>query len=95
MSESDMKINAKVRKILVENHLDLSLLSVSTTSGTVTIRGEVKKLFSGGASPRKVAGKLGLLESAIMRVGGVKRIHFRVEDWQKTRGKWEHTGDEQ
>ena len=94
MSEKDMKVNAKVRKILVENNLDLSSLSVSTTSGTVTIRGEVKKLFSRDANPRKVAGILMLLETAILRISGVKRVHFNMQNWKKTRGKWEHTGSE-
>ena len=88
MSEEDLKINSKVRKILVENNLDLSLLSVSTASGSVTIRGELKKLWAREISARKTARLLVLVETAILQTKGVKRVTFFIENWQKSKGKW-------
>lgn len=88
MSEEDLKINAKARKILVEHNLDLSLLGVSTTSGTVTVRGEVRKLSGRELSDLDIAKLLGVLESVMLRTKGVKRVTFAIRGWKKAKGKW-------
>ena len=88
MSESDMKINSKVRKTLVENNLDLSSLSVSTSSGAVTIRGEMRKLSGREMTDRDVARLLGVLETSLLRSKGVKRVTFDLRSWHKKKGKW-------
>ena len=95
MSEKDLRINAKVRRILVENNLDLSVLTVSTASGAVTIRGEVKKLFSREIGDNKFIMLLILLETSIMKVSGVKRVLFYVDNWKRVRGKWIKIKEEQ
>jgi hypothetical protein len=88
MSEDDLKTNAKVRKILVENNLDLSLLGVSTSSGAVTIRGELKKLSRREMSDHDVSRLLGVLESVMLRTKGVRRVTFAIKSWKKAKGKW-------
>ncbi len=88
MSEEDLKINSRVRKILVENNLDLSLLGVSTTSGSVTIRGALKKLTGTWMNDREITRMLLLLETVILRSKGVKRVAFTIEHWKKSKGKW-------
>lgn len=88
MSEADLKVNAKVRKILVENNLDLSCLGISTASGAVSIRGEVKKVPERNISDRDAAKLLILLEGVILRTKGVKRVSFNIAKWEKSKGKW-------
>jgi len=91
MSEADLKVNSKVRKILTENCLDLSLLRVSTTSGSVRIQGKLKKLSASTLSAREAVMLLGVLETVILRTTGVKRVTFSVDGWEKSKGKWKET----
>lgn len=88
MSEEDLKINSKMRKIFVENNLDLSLLGVSTSSGAVTVKGEVRKLSGREMNDHDLAKLLGVLESVMLRTKGVRRVTFAVKGWKKAKGKW-------
>jgi formylmethanofuran dehydrogenase subunit C len=88
MSEDDLKINSRVRKILVENNLDLSSLGVSTASGSVMIRGELKKMTGHEMNDREVTRALIVLETVILRSKGVKRVLFTIPHWKKSKGKW-------
>jgi len=88
MSEEDLKINARVRKIFVENNLDPSLLTISTASGSVLVRGEFQRLTSRELNDRDAVRLLSLLETIILRTKGVKRVVFSVQHWKKSKGKW-------
>lgn len=88
MSEEDLKINAKIRKMLVENNYDVSLLNISSTSGAVAIRGELRKLTGRALSDHDIVRQLGVLEMNILRTKGVKRVSFHVKGWAKSKGKW-------
>ena len=88
MSEADLKVNSKVRKILVESNLDLSLLNVSTTSGSVRVQGKLRKLSTRRMTVQESAKLLAVLEIAILRMKSVRRVTFLIEDWKKTKGKW-------
>ncbi len=88
MSESDLKINSKVRKILVENNLDTASLHVSTSSGVVSIRGEITKFPARKMSERDIAKCLVILETTALRTKGVKRVSFSLRNWEKKKGKW-------
>jgi len=95
MSEMDLKINAKVRKILTEYNIDVSELRISSTSGGVSIRGELKKLM-GSEFKESEAGKLiVVLESVILRTKNVKRVLFEVKGWTKRKGKWQQEEQEE
>lgn len=88
MSEVDLKINSKTRKILVENGLDTGVLTVSTTSGAVAIRGELRKLGGRELTERDTARLLTILESNILRSKGVRKVSFSIKHWMKKKGKW-------
>ena len=88
MSEADLKVNSKVRRILIENNLDLSLLNVSTSSGAVRIQGQVRKLSTREMSVQEGTKLLAVLEAVILQIKGVKRITFSIEGWEKSKGKW-------
>ena len=88
MSEDDLKINAKVRRALVEANLDTSALQISTTSGAVSIRGEFRKLTGRKMNDNATLKLLGTLEVTIVRTKGVKRVAFHLDNWKKKKGRW-------
>ena len=88
MSEADLKINSKVRKVLVEANLDNSGVNVSTTSGVVLIRGEFQKFPGIKMRDRDIARMLTVIELNILRIKGVKRVTFSLDKWSKKKGKW-------
>ena len=90
MSETDLKINSKVRKILIESNLDISLLSVSSASGAVRIQGKLRKLSTRQLSVQEVAKLLSVLEGIILQTKDVKRVTFSIEEWNKSKGTWRH-----
>jgi hypothetical protein len=89
MSEIDLKINSKVRRILTEYYIDLSLVSISAASGAVTIRGELRKTTGHEVREHEIPRFLSMLESVILKTKNVKRVSFVVKGWQKSKGKWE------
>lgn len=95
MSEMDLKINAKVRKILTEYNIDVSELRISSTSGGVSIRGELKKLMGSEFKDSDVAKLIPVLESVILRTKNVKRVLFEVKGWTKRKGKWQQQEEEE
>ena len=88
MSEKDLKINARVRRILVEHDLDLSVLHISTTSGSVLVKGRLRKLSLRRMSDTIVARTLVMVETSILRTKGVRRVSVSIKDWKKKRGRW-------
>jgi len=88
VSESDLKINSRVRRMLVERHLDTSELSISTTSGVVAVRGTFRKMSGREMNERDVVRMLAVLEINILRTKGVKRVSFTLKGWGKKKGKW-------
>jgi len=93
MSEQDLKINSRIRKIVVEKNLNLSFLETSSRSGVVNIRGQVKKLSGATLSDGQIAKLLLQLETTIMHVKDVKRVSFSIHGWEKRRGKWKKEGE--
>lgn len=94
MSETDLKINSKVRKILTEYYIDLTHLTVSTASGSVTISGEIRKVTGHGIKESEIPKFLSVIESVVLRTKNVKRVTFAIRGWKKAKGKWEKTDDE-
>ena len=92
MSEQDMKINSRVRKIFVEKNLNLAFVDVSTRSGVVNIRGELKKMTGSEMTDSQVAKLIFQLEGTISHVKDVKRVLFSLHGWEKSRGKWKKQG---
>jgi hypothetical protein len=77
-----------VRKVLVEANLDTTALHISTTSGSVSIRGEFRKLTGHKMNDNAIAKLLVALEVNILRTKGVKRVAFKLERWNKRKGRW-------
>lgn len=88
MSEQDMKINSRVRKIFVEKNLNLSFVNVSTRSGVVSISGEIRKLTGSEMTDGQISKLILQLETTILYVKEVKRVTFSIQGWEKSRGKW-------
>jgi len=88
MSEKDLKINAGVRRILVEHDLDLTVLSISPASGSVKIVGRLGNFSLRSLSDSIVVRTLVMLEASIMRIKGVKRVSFSIRNWERKKGKW-------
>ena len=88
MSESDLKTNSKARKTLVEANLDVSALHISTTSGAVSIRGELRKFSGAKMNDNAMAKMLSATEVNLLRTKGVKRVTFSIDNWKKKKGKW-------
>jgi len=88
MGEEDLKVNSKVRKILVEAGLDTSVVALRTTSGAVTIHGELRKFSGQKLNDSRITKLLTILETAILNSKGVKRVTFSIEMWRKRKGKW-------
>jgi hypothetical protein len=88
MSEADLKVNSKVRRILTEHNLDLSLLSISSTSGIVAIKGQLRKLTAQELDGHDIVRLLIVLETVITRTKDVKRVNFSIKGWKKSKGKW-------
>lgn len=88
MSEDDLKVNSKVRRILTEHNLDVSALTISSVSGAVTIKGELRKLTAQELNDHDIVRLLTVLETVILRTKDVKRVTFSVRGWKKTKGRW-------
>jgi len=88
MSEKDLKINARVRRILVEHDLDLSVLYTSTTSGSVLVKGRLRKLSLRRMSDAIVVRTLVMVELSILRLRDVRRVSLSITDWKKGKGRW-------
>lgn len=88
MSEADLKTNSKVRKILVEANLDTTVLHITTTSGAVSIRGELRKFSGRKMNDNTAARLLAAVEMNILRSKGVKRVTFKLAEWKRKKGKW-------
>ncbi len=88
MSENDLKANARVRKVLTEYNVDLSHVKVSTTSGSVRVSGELRKLAGHEMRESEIPRFLLVLESVIVKIKNVKRVSFDVKGWKKEKGKW-------
>lgn len=88
VSEMDLKINSKVRKILTEYNVDVSLLRISSASGGVSVRGELRKLTGHEIKENEIGKFISVLETVILRTKNVKRVGFDVKGWTKHKGKW-------
>ncbi len=94
MSEEDLKINSKVRRLFVEHNFDVSQLSISSTSGLVNVRGELVKVGLRPLKDHEFIKYLSVLETAALRTKGVKRVIFHLKGWKKIKGKWKKADGE-
>ena len=92
MSVSDFKVNSDVRRILNKNWISLKLLRFSCTGGIVYFRGSIELMYnapSGGEGWQGISSEqIGNLERAIKKIPNVKRVNFKLDNWEKTSNGW-------
>ena len=69
------QINSAVRSVLAKHWVDMNVLRISSTRGTVRIEGDMRLLP--GHHPRQPgAAKMERIQSEIRRIPGVRRVRF-------------------
>ncbi len=86
MSQADLDINRNVRKILVKHFIDLGCLSLRSSNGRVTIRGELMRIF--GVAEKLSPPIVETIFGDIKRISGVKHIDIELENWTNEGGRW-------
>ena len=91
MSLDSWKINTKVKIILARNWVDTQQILITTVKDTVFIKGKLD--FTGAKvdpeSAISVATQLKKVEREIEGIKEVKHVTWKLEKWQKAKGKWE------
>jgi hypothetical protein len=89
VTESNHTINAGVRRVLTRHWVDLEKTNFHSFRGVVRISGELQSINSKSITPLD-SGRMQVLESEMMRLNGVTRIHFDLKNWRKSMaGQWE------
>ncbi|MCK5534973.1 hypothetical protein KAI68_07645 [bacterium] len=89
--KDDWKINTAVKRELVKRWIDPGKLRISTVKGVVNLKGVLT--FTGKGQDDAgvltvVMGILKNLELAILAIPQVRSVHFKMEGWKKTGGRW-------
>jgi hypothetical protein len=84
---SSLQIIARVRGVFARHWMDLGLITIVFSNGTVRLQGRAQKLQQAGEPVDE--GLLNIIDQEIKRVKGVKRVHFNFENWVKTSSGWE------
>jgi len=86
---SDTQIRASLRSVLTESGVDANRTAFTCTGGIVRMLG--KLLGIGDQNLR--SGQVDDLEQTIRRTRGVQRVHFNLDDWERTpTGEWKKAG---
>ena len=92
MSVSDFKVNADVRRILNKRWISMKQLRFSCTGGIVYLRGTLELMYNaptGGTGWHGISGEqIGNLERAIKKIPNVKRVNFKLNNWEKKSDGW-------
>jgi hypothetical protein len=89
----DYTIQTQVRALLVRNWMDTRRIDYNVIGGVVHMRGTMAVLYEHperdqndehGISARLLVN----LERDMMRVDGVKAVHYDLSNWIKTGGMW-------
>ncbi len=92
MSVSDFKVNADVRRILNKHWISLKQIRFSCTGGIVYLRGSLELMYNAQTGEKGWQGMTGeqirILERAIKKIPNVKRVNFKLNNWEKTSDGW-------
>ena len=104
MSVEDFRINAFVRQVLSRFWVDLQMLRYGVIGRVVYLQGRFEKVRPPEPSgsgifrpPRRewITENTALLETVekeIRREAAVSEVVFRLDNFRKVEGKWQHTG---
>ena len=84
---SGLQTVAKVRGVFARHWLDLGLIIIMFSQGTIRLQGKLQKLQRAGEPVDEAL--LSVLEQEIKRVPDVKRVNFGFDNWVKTSVGWE------
>lgn len=86
MSQIDLEINRRVRKVLVRHWIDLGRIGIHSANGSLTLRGTITCLA--GVSQELDASGLENIFREINRIENVKRVSTQFENWVEMDGTW-------
>jgi hypothetical protein len=84
---SSLQIVARVRGVFARHWMDLGLITIMFSRGTVRLQGRLEKLQHAGEPVDEML--LSVMEQEIKRVKNVKRVVFNFENWVRTSAGWE------
>ncbi|MFC1672118.1 hypothetical protein ACFL01_03170 [Planctomycetota bacterium] len=88
---STLQIIARVRGVFARHWIDLGLIIVVFSRGTIRLQGRLQKLQEAGDPVDE--GLLNVMDQEIRRVPNVKRVNFNFENWVKTSAGWQRLTD--
>lgn len=89
----DVKLNSKVRKIVIANWLDVSQIRTRVTRGVVHFAGHVKRLGEDPKEPESNEPYLEKLDEEVRRLPGFRGANFTFDNWRREpTGCWSYTG---
>ena len=92
MSQIDLEINREIRKVLVRHWIDLGQLSIRSTSGKASIRGEIHRIE--GFNEELTSTIVDRMFAEIRRIPAISRINIDIQNWNNKGGMWRPIHDE-
>jgi hypothetical protein len=89
----DVKLNAKVRKLVIGNWLDISQIRTRVTRGVIHFQGQIRRPGEDPRNPESNEPFLSKLDEEIRRLPGFRGAHFDFDNWRREpTGHWRFTG---
>ena len=84
---SQLQINSGVRSVLARHMVDPRGVEVGVSRSVVRLRGQIYHLGLGPYHPMSPE-TLQTMEGEILRIKGVTRVFFELDNWSRSSGKW-------
>jgi hypothetical protein len=89
----DVKLNAKARKLVIANRLDIARIRVRVTRGVIHFQGRVHRLGEDPRAPESNEPFLEKLDEQVRQLQGFRGVHFAFDNWRREpTGTWRFTG---
>jgi hypothetical protein len=82
-----LQINSGVRSVLARHMVDPRGVEVGVSRSVVRLRGQIYHLGLGPYHPMSPE-TLQAMEGEILRIKGVTRVFFELDNWSRSSGKW-------
>ena len=92
----DKDLISKIRRVIVSNWFEVSVMRTRVIRGLVLLSGKVNKQGEGAEKPKVIAGSLRKLDGELRAVRGVRSVSYDFENWvQLPSGAWRIRGQEE
>jgi hypothetical protein len=92
---TDAQLNSRVRKLIVANWLDISLIRSRVARGVIHLQGHVQKLGEGAHERRQVEQSLRKLDDDLRALPGFRGAAYLFDNWaRESTGAWRYLGRE-